>query len=110
MTTASRVTSQLIEAAAIVGAAKDMLSQGNLIDLAGLEARVGAACDTIGQLDPAERDAIKQALVALIDELNDLALALGAQHAQIGDQITGSATREKAITAYAAGGRAAPRK
>ena len=94
---------RLLEAATLVGTAKTLLAQGNVVELAGLEGRVARICAEIPGLPPAERDGLKPALIALMDGLGGLAEALKAQHQELAARLAGVAKGHRALAAYGAG-------
>ena len=109
---AAEVRTRLLEAATLVGTAKVLIADGSVVDLNGLDARVERICDALPSLPPTERDALKPALIALMDGLGGLAEAVKAQHATLADKLSAVAQGGRALGAYGAGSATArnPRK
>lgn len=98
--TGSEVAEALREAASAIDVAQTMLSQGNIVDLEGLETHVEEACSAIPGLPVADREELKPTLVALIDGLNLLSDRLSAQHEEISGTLQNIGTRHRAVSAY----------
>ena len=110
MATMTKVRSDLDQASAAVGAARTMVNQGQAVDLTGLESHVETLCTDINRLEPGDRTALKPSLVALIDDLNKLAVNIAERNRAIGEQLRDTGTRERATTAYTAGSGNPPRR
>ena len=108
MTTLSKVKSDLDEARSAVGAAETLLGQGQVVDLGGLETHVEGLCNDIGALQPDERVELKPDLVSLIDSLNRLAVSIETRNREIGQQLKGTADRQRAASAYRTGPKPGP--
>lgn len=94
------VAAALREAATAIDVAQTLLSQGNTVDLEGLEAHVEQACSAIPALPAADRESLKPTLVALIDGLNSLSDKLSVQHEEITGTLKNIGTRHRAVSAY----------
>lgn len=94
------VEAALREAATAIDVAQTLLSQGNTVDLEGLEAHVEQACSAIPTLPVTDRESLKPTLVALIDGLNSLSDKLSVQHEEITGTLQNIGTRHRAVSAY----------
>jgi hypothetical protein len=101
--TQDAVRAQLLEAATLVGTAKSLIAEGGVVDLAGLSARIETVCTVLPGLPSTEREALKPALVALMDGLGGLAEAVKAQHSALAEKLTAQSQATRARGAYGAG-------
>lgn len=108
MTDLAQLEERMREAAAGIEAARGLLAQGDMIDLAGLEGHIEALCSEIATLAGENRQRIKPRLVALIDELNTLAGTLQTQHERLTGELKDISTRQRAVSAYGAGEKPPP--
>lgn len=100
MSALTDIEARLKDAAAAIGTARDMASDGVVVDLAGLETGVAEACEAMAGLPANERRTLKPALIALIDGLNALAATLSEQRGQLAQALEGTTTRQRAASAY----------
>lgn len=109
---ATELRTRLLEAATLVGTAKSLIAEGSVVDLNGLDARVERICAELPSLPPSERDALKPALIALMDGLGGLAEAVRSQHGALAEKLSAVAQGSRALGAYGAGSATAhtPRK
>ena len=80
--------------------AKAAVAKGEVIDLASLQPQVEDICRRIDALPEAERAPFKNGLLALIEEIEQLGLALGAGLEALRVQIGETASRRRALRAY----------
>ena len=102
---------QMEKAGLLIDAARDLLTEGNLVDLDGLDQRIQELCADIGKLPADLRNGFKGRMIGLIDNLNGLVELLSAQHRELNKEIKGVSNRQRAVTAYgsAPGGKTGPR-
>lgn len=100
---ADTLRSRLLEAATLVGTAKSLIADGGVVDLAGLDARVQTICEALPSLPSPDREALKPALIALMDGLGGLAEAVKAQHAALAERLSAVSRGGRAMGAYGAG-------
>ena len=100
--TGDALRAQLLEAATLVGTAKSLIVEGSVVDLAGLSARIETVCTALPGLPATEREALKPALVALMDGLGGLAEAVKAQHASLTGKLSAQSQASRARGAYGA--------
>ena len=103
MTASANLRAQLGEAAGLIDGFRRSAEAGMDIDLTGLDRSVEAMCAEIARLPEPERPALKEALIALLDEMNALVGALEAQQREISQGLKGIASRQRAVTAYGKG-------
>lgn len=77
-----------------------LLQEGAIIELSGLDDHVRALCEAVLQLSQQERVEYADKLQSLLGDLNALGETLVAQRDQIGREISGLARHKKANTAY----------
>lgn len=104
--TSADIRAQLDRTVGLVGGFRRSTEAGMVVDLAGLDRSVEEICGTIERLPAAERPALKDALVCLLDELNALVAALETQQREISDSLKGISSRQRAVAAYGKGGAA----
>jgi hypothetical protein len=97
---AAALKDELKETAEGIDAARGLVNDGQVVDLAGLEARVEDLCARIKTVDAQDRDRLKPTLVAIIDGLDSLAEALTKQRDGIGGAIREITTHHRAASAY----------
>ena len=90
----------LRDAATAIDTARELLKQGTVIDLNGLEAHFEQACGRIPALPAPDRERLKPTLIALIDGLNLLSEHLSVQHQEISGTLHNIGTRTRAVSAY----------
>lgn len=100
MTDVAEIETAIQDAATGIGAARTMLSQGETIDLAGLEKHVHGICTGIEALTMDQRLNLKAPLVALIDDLNALTETLNALYQNTTTELKDRTSRQQALSAY----------
>lgn len=108
MTARTDIRAQIGRTSVLIDTFRRSAQAGMAIDLTGLDRSVAAMCDAIAALPPEERPPLKDALVALLDEMNTLVAALEAQQQEVSDSLKGVSSRQRAVAAYGKG--AAPGK
>lgn len=108
MTARTDVRAQLDRASGLIDTFRRSAEAGMAIDLTGLDRSVAAMCDAIAALPADQRPPLKDALIALMDEMNALVAALEAQQQAVSDSLKGVSSRQRAVAAYGKG--AAPGK
>lgn len=103
MITLAEVSSDLDRAARLIGAAREVVEGGKIVDLTGLDKLVQEACTKIEALTEGERAAVKPLLISLIDSLNGLVASLGAQRGEVAGELGELSSRSRATTAYGKG-------
>jgi hypothetical protein len=100
---ADELRARLLETANLVGTARNLIAEGGVVDLQGLDDRVASICAALPKLPPDEREALKPALIALMDGLGGLADTVKAQHALLADKLSTVSQGSRAAGAYGAG-------
>ncbi len=98
----SLIENGLAEAATAIARARDLLSSGTMVDLAGLDSCVAKLCDAIADLPKDQCEDYKSRLVGLIDDLNSLVESLSAQHKELSSALKNVSSRHRATAAYGA--------
>ena len=103
-TTAEDLKMDLQGLGSIVTAARGFVADGKVVDLAPLEQEIKRICDHITTL-PADQNApLRPVMVALIDDLDKLAVAITDTHSQLKVQLQSFSKHTNAVAAYAKGG------
>lgn len=102
--TAAVVRTQLDHVSGLIDGFRRSAEAGMAVDLSGLDRCVETMCDAIAQLPVPARPPLREALVALLDEMNGLVAALEAQHREIAENLKGVSSRQRAVAAYGKGG------
>ena len=100
MTDVAEIETAIADAATGIGAARVMLSQGQTIDLAGLERHISGICERIEALPLDQRENLKSPLVALIDDLTALTGILNELYEKIAAELQDRTSRQQALSAY----------
>jgi hypothetical protein len=103
MTASGGIQAQLDQTCDVIGGFRRSAEAGMVIDLSGLDRSVETMCEAIARLPADERRPLKDALVALLDELNALVAALEAQQRNTSEELKGVSSRQRAVTAYGKG-------
>lgn len=80
--------------------AKTSIAKGEVVDLSSLQSQVETICQRIDALPEAERAPFKNGLLALVEEVEQLGLALSAGLEVLRAQIGETASRRRALRAY----------
>ena len=99
MTTAE-FESRLARTAALIGAARGVLRDGKVVDLAGLEDEVKTLCEAATALPADATEAMRPRLIALVDDLGRLAEELTVQHGELMREMGDLNKRQQATAAY----------
>lgn len=83
----------------MIVAARQLLTNGDAIDLAAIECEVDALCQAIHANPPKNSREVRQALASIVDDLDSLEHELNEQHRQL-EQNLAERTRKLAIEAY----------
>lgn len=100
MTPGLRIAADVREVAAMVDAARALVAAGELVDLDGLDTRVGAIMDRLKTIPAAQRTAVKPALIALMDSVAAIERAVVTQRDLVARELGNLAARRRAVTAY----------
>jgi hypothetical protein len=94
------VQSQLDRTAGVIEGFRRSVAEGSVIDLAGLDRGIEEMCEAIKHLPADQRIKVKDTLIGLIDDLNNLVEALHAQQHKVSEALGGITSRQKAVSAY----------
>lgn len=83
----------------LINAARRLLAEGKMVDLAGLQRNVDILCQTLRHAPPKESQAAQESVASLLDGLDTLAEALTAQYKEFTRQLEGT-VRQHAAAAY----------
>ncbi len=97
---AEDLKARLAEANATIEVARRALGEGKIVNLNGLEEHVDMTCRGITALPGEQGRALQPPMLALIDGLEQLSKALGADHRQTASALNGLSERERAQSAY----------
>ncbi|MFQ5784683.1 MAG: hypothetical protein ACE5H8_07645 [Alphaproteobacteria bacterium] len=97
---ASAVETELTAASAWVSAAREALTAGQTVDLAGLAEKVDGACRDLAALPATEARRLEGRLLALYDELNALAEIIAAEYAGLKQALGNLGAHRQASSAY----------
>lgn len=100
MSDVARIRRGLEEVAGAVSLARGKISEGQLVDLNGLERRVDELCTAVLEQDRNDAQTLRPALLTLIDDLNRLSEELKAQHRQVASALKGTQSHRSAAAAY----------
>lgn len=92
--------SRLAEANATIAVAHRALGEGKIVSLDGLETHVDITCKAIVELPRDEGQALRPAMMALIDGLDQLTKALEQDHGETKSSLNSLSDRERAQSAY----------
>ncbi len=90
----------LIEVANAIQLARKTVSQGDFVDLAGLERRVDEVCAAIRQLEPSAARTVEPQLLGIVDDLDRLQGELAAQRDRVRSELGNLAEHGRAASAY----------
>ena len=94
-------TEQLFERIVLfVNESRALLESNQLLELGGLDDRVGALCEAILHLSPEEREKYNIRLQELLGELKSLGESLVQKRDLIGGELNALGKHKKAVTAY----------
>ena len=100
MTTADDARQLVAEISVYIAKAKEALSQGILVDLAGLDSQIQLLCEEIVRMPVGESTPFREVLMALSDELGELRDSLETARSDVQDQLQALNARQKAAHAY----------
>ena len=100
MTTADKLADDLRFISNRVTWAKTSISKGEVVDLSSLQSQVEEICHRIDRLPEAERAPFKNGLLALVEEIEQLGLAIAGGLEALRAQIGETASRRRALRAY----------
>lgn len=84
----------------VVNAARDLVADGQLINMAPLENEVDRLCGGIGQLPADDANRVKPLLLSLMDELDRLADEMRARQNEYESELRTLASHKNAARAY----------
>lgn len=93
---------RLEEFAGTIAAARALVSDGNLVDLGGIERQAEELCQSIRKLPQDEARRALPPLTAALDELDRLTGDLTAQHRELSEALGRLADHDRASAAYSA--------
>ena len=86
----------------IVAAARDLIDDGQIINIHPLEKEVEGLCARVTALDPLTAKGVQPVLLGLMEELNRLAEAMGERHRELAGALRSLSQHGNAASAYAA--------
>lgn len=92
---------RLVEASNTISVARRALDDGKIVSLDGLEAHVDITCKGIFDLPRSEGQNLRPPMLALIDGLEQLTVALGKDHGSTKAALNKLTDRQRAQSAYA---------
>ncbi|MEQ8195347.1 MAG: hypothetical protein RIB59_12750 [Rhodospirillales bacterium] len=98
-TTPTDIEQEVHNVSAMIAAARQMVAEGQSVDLASLEGTVDAICRLIHDNPPEHSRDIRKALAALVEDLDALEHELTEQHRRLEENLANH-TRRLAIEAY----------
>ena len=93
------IQEEMRKVTSLINAARRLLAEGKMVDLAGLQRNVDVLCQTLQQVPPKQSQAAKESVASLLDGLDTLADALTAQYEEFTRQLEGT-VRQHAAAAY----------
>ncbi len=96
---------RLAEASSTIAVARCALDDGKIVSLEGLEVHVDDTCKGITGLPRTESEELQPAMLALVDDLEQLSRALGQDHRQTEAALNNLSDRQRAQSAYAKPGK-----
>ena len=90
---------EIEKVASLIAAARRLLAENKMVDLGALEGKVNELRAAIDGAAPADLDAVKAALPAVVAGLDELEAELTAQHRRLNREL-GEAVRRQAANAY----------
>jgi hypothetical protein len=103
MTNLAEIGEELDRAVRLIGAARETVDGGNVVDLTGLDEIVQQACARIETLSEEDRATVKPLLMSLIASLNGLVGVMETQHREMAGEIEHLSSRSRATSAYGRG-------
>ena len=97
---AEELKARLAEASATIAVARRALVDGKIVSLDGLEDHVDTTCKQITELPGKEGRALQPTMLALVDDLEKLAVALKGDHKETETALQGLSDRKRAQSAY----------
>lgn len=110
MSHAQTIHEELTRIADIVTAARGLVADGQMINLAPLEAEVTRICGELDGLSGAEAQTLKPVLLSLMDDLDALARLMREKQAEFEKELRTLTTHRSAAKAYHRGAKAAASK
>ena len=96
---------RVLAAANVVSEARLAVERGNFVDLSGLETETEAILKDIAGIPAEDADEMKNALVALADDIDRLTKSVEAAHKQLASELSELGARRRAAKAYFLGQR-----
>lgn len=76
----SKLEEEIATLATLIAQARELVSTGHTIDLAGLSDKVGAFCAAIAENPPSDAESVTAMIEALVEDLNALAQEMTKLH------------------------------
>jgi hypothetical protein len=102
MSRTETLTRELTGVSAVVAAARGMVNDGKAINLQPLEAEMRRLCAAIEGVPREDARTLEPRLLALIDDLDKLFIAITAKRSSLKEQLNDLALRDRAVSAYGA--------
>lgn len=100
MTNEAGIGGELQETLGYIQAARHALEQGGEVDLKPLEGKIEQFCEALHEVPPEQRESMKKRVIALIDDLDNLAADLRVQYAELSDRLGKMSSHRQALGAY----------
>lgn len=84
----------------VISAARDLVADGQLVNLGPLEREVDRICGGLGELTRGEAERVKPVLLSLMDELDRLAEEMRARQGEYESELRSLASHQNAAKAY----------
>lgn len=102
MINAGTIAEDLTKMGDIIVAARDLVADGQLINLKPLESEIGRIGKELAGINAVDAERIKPVLLSLLDELDRLAGDMRARQADVESQLRSLSTHASAARAYQA--------
>ncbi len=110
MNRAETIRDELTRVGDIIVAARDLVSDGQMINLKPLEGEIGRICEGLNGLNAVDAERIKPVLLGLIDDLDRLAIEMRNRQNDCEEQLRSLSSHGKAARAYTGGASPAGRR
>lgn len=97
------IRDELTRVADIIVAARDLVGDGQLINLKPLENEIGRICEDMTGLNGVDAERVKPVLLGLIDDLDRLASEMRLRQTDYEEQLRSLSNHGKASQAYTTG-------
>lgn len=103
MNRADSIRDELTRIGDIIVAARDLVADGQLINLKPLENEIGRICEGMNGLNGVDAERIKPVLLGLLDDLDRLAAEMRLRQTDYEEQLRSLSSHGQAAQAYATG-------